>query len=290
MVLRRRGAAENTARTYLAGVVAFMRFLERRGWLREHVSVLIANYRQVAEKPIYRTPLTTNAAAQLIVAMQRAPVPRRQRQLVTFLRDLAVLTVLYSTGMRRAEVSSLNIADVQNDQAVLKSTDGRDRFVFFDEPSRAAIEEYLEVRREQAKPLFIRHDNHRSRRPGPEGEAWRLSPQSVWGIVRDRAREYGLEVRTHDFRHLKARVLFNGGASLSEVQGVLGHESIATTARLYAPFSKPDARGAWKRFSVPAEQIAQTGAAFLDRAQEPGAKRAFGRRRRRRRARRPATR
>lgn len=257
--------------------------------MREHISVLAANYHRVAGKANYVTPRTTNAAAQVVVAMQHGPLPRRQRQLVTFLRDLAVLTLLYSTGMRRVEVSSLNIADVQTDQALPTGSSGHDRLLFFDEVSRNAIEEYLEVRGDQGRPVFIRHDNHRPRRPGPQGEGWRLSPQSVWGIVRDRAREYGLEVRTHDFRHLKARVLFNGGASLSEVQAVLGHESTAVTERLYAPFSQPHVRGVWERFSLPAEEIAQNGGQFLDRAQRRPANPASRRRHARRRARPPAT-
>jgi integrase len=71
-------------------------------------------------------------------------------------------------------------------------------------------------------PLWIRHDNRRGR-PGPGGEHWRMSLQTVWSTVRDHARAVGVAGTPHHLRHLKASTLLNRGASMSEVQDVLGH-------------------------------------------------------------------
>src|SRR5262249_6076484 len=72
---------EHSVRTYVAGALAFLRFLERRRWLSEPVQVLVDNDREVAPKLEYRAPRTTIAAAQLIVwlASMRPPIRERER-------------------------------------------------------------------------------------------------------------------------------------------------------------------------------------------------------------------
>jgi site-specific recombinase XerD len=160
--------------------------------------------------------------------------------------------------MRRDEVSRLDRFDVQDgwgDRALITGKGEKERVVFFDATTQAAIRAYLEARNDTLAPLFLRHDNHRGRSAGHGGERWRLSPQSVWGVVKHYARSVGVQATTHHFRHSKASVLLNRGAALSEVQDILGHASPETTKRIYAHYQTQHLRDAFDRYSASAEEL-----------------------------------
>ena len=74
-------------------------------------------------------------------------------------------------------------------------------------------------------------------------------------IVKRYAREVGVPATTHHFRHAKASVLLNRGASLSEVQDILGHASPDTTKRIYAHYQTQHLRDAFDRYSASAEEL-----------------------------------
>ena len=120
----------------------------------------------------------------------------------------------------------------------------------------AAIRAYLEARADAHLPLFLRHDDGRAK-PGLRGARWRLSPQSVWLVVKKYGALAGVEVTTHHLRHLKARVLLNAGAELAEVQDILGHASPETTKKIYAQYTKQHLRRAFDEHSLPAAEVAR---------------------------------
>jgi len=101
----------------------------------------------------------------------------------------------------------------------------------------------------------LRHDNRRGKTAGHGAEKWRLGPQSVWATVKRYARLVGVPATTHHFRHAKASVLLNRGASLSEVQDILGHASPDTTKRIYAHYQTQHLREAFDRYSASAEEL-----------------------------------
>ena len=70
------------------------------------------------------------------------------------------------------------------------------------------------------------------------------------------AKAVGVPATTHHFRHSKASVLLNRGASLSEVQDILGHASPETTKRIYAHYETQRLRDAFDRYSASAEELA----------------------------------
>jgi integrase/recombinase XerC len=160
--------------------------------------------------------------------------------------------------MRRDEVARLDRLDVEDgtaDRALITGKGAKERVVFFDTPTLEAIRVYLEARRDTLAPLFLRHDNHRGRSAGHGGHRWRLSPQSVWGIVKRYARAAGVPASTHHFRHAKASTLLNRGADLSQVQDILGHASPDTTKRIYAHYELKHLREAFDRYSATAEEL-----------------------------------
>jgi site-specific recombinase XerD len=254
-----------TAVAYVGEVRAFFRFLDRRRWLNPALSYehIKDSLRELIGRLHYKTPRVDDAVALVVLYVKNIPLPpgdeKNRRQRLEILRDRAILTTLYATGMRRAEISRLNRADVQDG----RSTEGlitgkgeKERVVFFDEEALAAIRAYLKERADVYSPLFLRHDDGRGK-PGIHGERWRLSPQSVWLVVKKYGKLAGVEVTTHHLRHLKARVMLNNGAQLSEVQDILGHASPETTKKIYAPYTKQHLREAFDRFSAPADEVAR---------------------------------
>jgi site-specific recombinase XerD len=253
-----------TLATHSAALRAFVRFLARRGLLRHGVTYeqMRENAREVMGRSSYKAPRIDRRLPLLVTHVLDQPVPsdaeRGGVKRLEALRDRALLLVLFCSGMRRAEVARLDRIDVEDgfaEQALIIGKGDKERWVFFDAPTQAAIREYLKARKDTLAPLFLRHDNHRGRAAGHGGERWRLSPQSIWGVVKRYAAEVGVQATTHHFRHSKASVLLNRGASLSEVQDILGHASPETTKRIYAHYQTRTLREAFERYSASAEEL-----------------------------------
>jgi len=254
----------STIGTYLAGERAFVRFLARRSLLAPGVSYeqMRENLRQTVGRASYRTPRIDRRLPLIVTYVKALPLPdpaeRKGGKRLEVLRDQALIQTLFCTGVRRAEAAALDRHDLDDgwaDRALITGKGEKERVVFFDEDTLAAIRAYLEVRRDTYAPLFLRHDNNRSRTPGHGGQRWRLSPRSVWSIVKARAQAAGVPASTHHFRHAKASVLLNRGASLSEVQDILGHASPDTTKRIYAHYGVQHLREAFDKFSASPEEL-----------------------------------
>ena len=253
-----------TVVTYVAGVRAFFRFLARRRLLAPELSFeeLRDNLREVMGRTAYRTPRIDRRLALIVTYVDNLELPpagkAHGQARLELLRDRALIRTLFGTAMRREEVSRLDRADVQDGharQAIVTGKGDKERLVFFDDAALAAIRAYLEARADGHTPLFLRHDRGRGR-PGPSGRRYRLSPQSVWGVVKKHAAAVGVRASTHDFRHAKASVMLNRGAKLSEVQDILGHASPETTKRIYAHYEVSHLREVFDRFSATAEELA----------------------------------
>ena len=254
-----------TCVAYVTEVRAFFRFLDRQRWLDPDVSYerMKDGLRELVGRSEYKTPRIDDAVALVVTYVNAPPVPPAGRESeqarLTLLRDRALLCTLWATGMQREELSRLNRTDIQDGRAaegLITGKGNKDRVVFFDEGSLEAIRAYLEARCDSYLPLYVRHDDGRGR-PGARGERWRLSPQSVWGVVKKYGALAGVEVTTHHLRHLKARTLLNRGAQLAEVQDILGHSSPETTKKIYAHYKTAHLREAFDRFSLSPEDVAQ---------------------------------
>ncbi len=265
LVARYGRTARATHTTYLAGVRAFFRFLERRRWGPAAASYeqLREGLRAVVGRAAYRTPRIDQGLPLVVTAALETPLPpadgRNHQRRLELLRDRALLLTLYGTGLRRAEVAALDRADVDDgwaDRALVLGKGGKERVVFFDPDSLAAIRTYLAARADAYQPLFLRHDRGRGR-PRAGGENYRLSAQSIFDVVKRYARQVGVHASPHAFRHQKASVLLNAGAQLAEVQDLLGHASPDTTKRIYAHYETGHLKNAFDRYSVPVADLAR---------------------------------
>ena len=147
------------------------------------------------------------------------------------LRDKAILETLFSTGLRVSELARLNRDQINLDRKEfgVRGKGDKLRVVFLSDTASHWLDRYLQTRRDNFKPLFIRYsgavDNTK------DGEKMRLTVRSVEEIVKKYAKRCGLpiDVTPHTLRHSFATDLLIGGADLRSVQEMLGHESIRTT-------------------------------------------------------------
>lgn len=148
-------------------------------------------------------------------------------------RDTAILETLYSTGLRVSELTSLDKekVDLGRREFMVRGKGKKTRIVFLSERAAEAISDYLAMRDDNFKPLFL---NHRRAKKGDDitlGEKRRLSTVMVEYLVRNYARKAGIikKVTPHVLRHSFATELLVNGADIRSVQEMLGHSSITTT-------------------------------------------------------------
>lgn len=147
------------------------------------------------------------------------------------LRDRTILETLFSTGLRVSELVSLNRdqVDLERKEFGVRGKGNKLRVVFLSDTAAEWIEHYLRARKDNFKPLFIRHSGAVNAQKS--GEKMRLTARSIERIVSKYARRSGLpiEVSPHTLRHSFATDLLISGADIRSVQEMLGHESIRTT-------------------------------------------------------------
>ena len=143
------------------------------------------------------------------------------------LRDVALLEVLYATGVRVAELCGLDVDDIDRSRRTLRvlGKGDKERAVPYGLPASRALEDWLAVRANlvsdaAGRALFV----------GVRGR--RLNPRAVRGAVHRAAALAGVaDLGPHGLRHSAATHVLSGGADLRSVQELLGHSSLATTQR-----------------------------------------------------------
>jgi site-specific recombinase XerD len=271
------GYSRGSIETYIGGVKAFWRFATAKRLVppRFTYDAMRDGLRMVMGKHRLKPPRIDPNLPRIVTYVDSLPLPSADRwdgaARLTVVRDRALLHTLFYSGMRRAEVASLNREDLQDGwahEALIVGKGDKERLAFFDAETQAAIRTYLEARADDPRPLFLRHDNRRGQ-PGLAGERWRLSLQSVWAIVKSYA-SAAVKATTHHFRHLKASTLLNRGASLSEVQDVLGHASPLTTKQIYARYESQFLRNVVSKHSASAvDLVAELEAERVQRRKSP---------------------
>ena len=150
-------------------------------------------------------------------------------------RNAAILELLYATGIRVAELVSMDIADIDFSNRTIKVTGkgNKQRVVPFGLPAQRALETWLE----QGRPVLARTatDAAKSRATNAlflGARGGRIDQRIARDIVHRAAREAGVpDISPHALRHSAATHILDGGADLREVQEMLGHSSLKTTQR-----------------------------------------------------------
>ncbi len=174
-------------------------------------------------------------------------------------RDQAILSALFSTGLRVSELATLKIDHVNLDKKsegvtefTVRGKGSKLRVVFLSPDARETLRTYLDLRHDVSPYLFIRHDRaHKTKqteREKKEGGA-PLTPRSIQRIVERMAKVAGItkNVTPHTLRHSYATDLLLNGADIRSVQSLLGHSSITTT-QIYTHLTDKQLREVHKTF------------------------------------------
>ena len=144
-------------------------------------------------------------------------------------RDAALVGVLYGSGLRRAEASALDLADLDLEGGSLAVRHGKGnkaRRVYLASGGAELLAGWLSVRGDGDGPLFVA-----VLKSGKVTQD-RLAPQSVRYVLQKRARAAGIkDFSPHDLRRTFVGDLLEAGADIATVQKMAGHASVTTTAR-----------------------------------------------------------
>lgn len=244
-------------KTYLASVVAFLNYALSKDWLPDTFSLerARAKLKQVTKRGAYPIPRPDPALPRLIRYFDDVPTPegeneRSRRKRLQILRDRAFVHLLYSSAGRLAEVAALNrkdVADGRRREAIVTGKGDKERFIFITPDARNAIAIYVSQRKDSFEPLFISHSRNYGKR---------LSHEMLWRTISHAAKQMGMDVSPHDFRHYRARQMLEQGAPLEAIQEILGHSDIGTTRRVYAHYSKPSIRTIFERTTLSPQDAA----------------------------------
>lgn len=231
--LSRSGLSARSMARRLSALRGLVRFLLDEGRLDEDPT-------ELASAPRLGRPLPSALAEHEVLRLIEAPDGATLRGL----RDRAMLSLTYASGLRVSELIMLQRGDLDRDRGVVTplGKGGKRRLVPVGELALDHVDAYLDARAETgaesgqapgATLLF----------PGPSGKP--LTRQAFWKIVRRYGRAAGVraDVHPHSLRHSFATHLLAGGADLRSVQTLLGHVSIATT-EVYTHLSNDHVRRA----------------------------------------------
>ena len=172
------------------------------------------------------------------------------------LRDKAILELLFSSGMRVSELCNLDRdrVNLERREFTIRGKGNKDRPIFINQSAADAIQDYLNTRTDNLKPLFLNNSRNIKKDLDNDdsvdtSEARRLTPRSVQRIVNKYTRLAGItkHVTPHTLRHSFATDLLMNGADLRSVQSMLGHSNIATT-QIYTHVTDPHLKEVHDKF------------------------------------------
>lgn len=155
-------------------------------------------------------------------------------------RDLAIIDLLYSTGIRVGELVNLNIDDVdfEGRECVVYGKGDKERRVYFDAKAKIHLKEYIENRTDSNKALFVTLDAPYDR----------LKISGVEIRLRELGRKLNLtRIHPHKFRRSMATRAIDKGMPIEQVQKILGHSQIDTTMQ-YAMVNQSNVKTAHQRY------------------------------------------
>jgi site-specific recombinase XerD len=164
-------------------------------------------------------------------------------------RDRAIIELLFSSGLRISELVGLDRdhINLKRREFMVRGKGQKDRPIFISPQAADWIGQYLAMRQDNVKPLFIRYSG--SKKVDLSGNYHRLTARSVQRMVARYARLAGItkHVSPHTLRHSFATDLLMNGADLRSVQAMLGHSNIATT-QIYTHVTDPHLKEVHRKF------------------------------------------
>jgi integrase/recombinase XerC len=236
--LSTKGAARSSITRRVVSIRAFTYWGARSGWLERDIGKDL-----IAPKPERILPdvLDIESAALTIKALE---IRAQEEASAISLRDLALVEVLYGSGIRISELVGLDLGDIDRQRSTIKvmGKGSKERIVPLGQPALKAVDNWINKARAElvseasGSALFI----------GSRGK--RIDQRVARDVVYQAMEAIGSDKKLgpHTLRHSAATHLLEGGADLRTVQEILGHSSLATT-QIYTHVSQERIKKAYEQ-------------------------------------------
>lgn len=199
-------------------------------WLEEEDHILKSPIRRIHK-------IRTKTVVKEVITDENM---ERMRDGCNQIRDLAMVDILASTGIRVGELVRLNRNDIdfENRECIVYGKGDKERRVYFDARAKLHLQEYLEKRNDSQEALFV----------SLQSPFDRLQISGVESRVRNIGRALGLDkIHPHKFRRTMATRAIDKGMPIEQVQKLLGHQQIDTTMR-YAMVSQNNVKESHRKY------------------------------------------
>nr|WP_330372662.1 site-specific tyrosine recombinase/integron integrase [Oribacterium sp. P6A1] len=199
-------------------------------WLEEENYILKSPMRRIHK-------IKTNQQVKEVISDEDI---ERLRDNCSCKRDLAIVDLLYSTGIRVGELVNLNVSDIdfEERECVVFGKGGKERKVYFDAKAKLHLQDYLELRTDESPALFVTLDAPNER----------LKISGVEIRLRELGRKTDLRrIHPHKFRRTMATRAIDKGMPIEQVQRILGHSQIDTTMR-YAMVNQANVKSSHQKY------------------------------------------
>ncbi|MBK7404616.1 MAG: site-specific tyrosine recombinase XerD [Phycisphaerales bacterium] len=240
--LSTRGLAASSVARHLATMKVLFRWLTATGRTPK-------NPAEFLDQPTRWKKIPNVLSPRQVKQLLDAPAPEADADPAgppLWLRDRAILELMYASGLRASEVGALRLDEVLTTLGVVRVTGKGDkqRLVPMGSPARAALDAYLA----ECRPKLLRADSRDAGRVFLTRTGRPIERVRVWQLVKKHAATAGLaNVHPHVLRHSFATHLLTGGADLRVVQELLGHADIGTT-QIYTHVDKSRLKSVHAKF------------------------------------------
>jgi Site-specific recombinase XerD len=214
----------NSIKRKIVSLKNFCTFLIEKNYI-EKIDISFSNQTYQLPKKLPKTVSIEDATNFLQIYQTKLSYAKSFYKTVIFTRDLALIDIIISTGIRIHEASNINLADIdwESGKIIIRGKNNKERIVFISSSDTLKnIIAWCELRKQlepSTNAFFLNKYGSRL---------------SIYGITNifhkyDHELELSTRVTPHYFRHTFATELLNNGANLRDVQEILGHASITTT-------------------------------------------------------------
>jgi integrase/recombinase XerC len=213
------GFGQRSVARKIASLRSFFKYLQRHKIVEGNPALVLITPKIGKRLPVF---LDEQSMRKLLLSSDHTGPNKK--------RDLAIMELFYSTGIRLSELINLTLNDLKQEEGLIKvkGKGRKERFVPVGKKALSVIDEYLATRRDL---LLAEHRTHNEHSLFVTGKGRKLYPQAVGRIVRKYIGAVSeIEKKSpHVLRHTFATHLLNHGADIRAVKELLGHESLSTT-------------------------------------------------------------
>ena len=213
------GASRATLARRIVSIRAFTYWAASEGWIISDIGANLA-----IPKP-HKTLPEVLSHSETDIVLQAIQAKRDSQPAALNIRDLAMIEVLYASGIRVSELCGLRLADFDQSRYTLQvlGKGNKERVVPIGIPAVKALQNWLS----EGRPQIANESSTNAIFLGLRGK--RIDQRTVREVVYEAMAAIGSHMSPHGLRHTAATHLLEGGADLRTVQEILGHSSLATT-------------------------------------------------------------